>query len=754
MATIKKQLLTIAMLSLMLIGLCACNILGAGGNPRPSDWQDPSAGIITDPIEVTPPAEPFEVLLMFYQGSEEDVTLRRTVMSGSLLTGLTRPERTGYAFLYWKDLLNGFVAVENARVPWVGEIRLFAVYEPNVYTVYFDDNYTGGSIVPRTVVFGEAFENYVPTRAGFTFAGWYKERDCTTQVYSDRGYSTPYDTTYYAKWNQTYTLTFVNDGSSAIPSRPLIYGQGLTAIPAVTARTGYTLIGFYSEPDGKGAKWYATDNNLKSNPQTTQTIWGQDVTLYAYWKPFTYTVTLSNGNAGSRTITATYGKPLPYTEKPLYETIVLRDYYDFLGYFDTQNATGGVQYYDADMNGVAVWNRTATVVLYARWKGISCEVTLDGIAGTQTIYYGESYTLPVPVRTGYDFRGWYGVATEENPTPADYTGANGTSVAGAWNRPFSSAFTLTARWQARSYNVFLNSKGVDIVNPVVSFDLNAPYGTTYTGAQIPAQTVTHVNPLTYPAVPATWGSNTNYYIFAGWYTSPTDFSGAPYDFNTPVTSNLTLYARWQNVVYNIGHEIAMSNAIAVNVPKSDYGGGSSVRYYSFVPLVTGRVNISVVGTGQGSVSGAQTAIYLGSTGYINGSALTPVSNMYYNLIAGTLYYLRVGNIGAQVQYQVRILPEGNTFNGQHVPSYGSGKNPAFTMVSATFDAMLPTQYYNSNSPIPVTLTPPLATQLGQVFDGYYSQPNGQGTQYYNQAMTPVHLWDVDQNNVVLYANWI
>jgi len=33
------------------------------------------------------------------------------------------------------------------------------------------------------------------------------------------------------------------------------------------------------------------------------------------------------------------------------------------------------------------------------------------------------------------------------------------------------------------------------------------------------------------------------YIFGGWFTDNTTF-GAEYDFATPVTANITLYAKW------------------------------------------------------------------------------------------------------------------------------------------------------------------------------------------------------------------
>lgn len=60
-------------------------------------------------------------------------------------------------------------------------------------------------------------------------------------------------------------------------------------------------------------------------------------------------------------------------------------------------------------------------------------------------------------------------------------------------------------------------------------------------------------------------------------------------------------------------------------------------------------------------------------------------------------------------------------------------------VIATFDAAMPQ-----------IATP---TRSGYGFYGYFSEPNGNGTRYYDIYGTSTHAWDVAEDNVTLYACW-
>lgn len=92
-------------------------------------------------------------------------------------------------------------------------------------------------------------------------------------------------------------------------------------------------------------------------------------------------------------------------------------------------------------------------------------------------------------------------------------------------------------------------------NPVLTYDTNKP--STWSG-QMPSTPASVSVPYNAPAADNSgWQSGDTSkiqgYRFLGWYTTPQDNAGL-YDWNTPLTGNVTVYAHWQrlqaNVVYN------------------------------------------------------------------------------------------------------------------------------------------------------------------------------------------------------------
>ena len=71
----------------------------------------------------------------------------------------------------------------------------------------------------------------------------------------------------------------------------------------------------------------------------------------------------------------------------------------------------------------------------------------------------------------------------------------------------------------------------------VNFDLNLPQGVTSPG--IASQLVSKNDKATEPQV-----ADADEHLFAGWYTDAACTPGKEYDFDTPVTEDITLYAKW------------------------------------------------------------------------------------------------------------------------------------------------------------------------------------------------------------------
>ena len=146
------------------------------------------------------------------------------------------------------------------------------------YTVTFDTN--GGSKVnSQTVPYGETAKTpAIPTKTGYTFAGWYLEGE-------KFNFSTPVtkDMTLTAKWTANqYTITFDTDGGSAVAPITQDYGTAITA-PADPTKSGYTFAGW--------------------TPEIPATMPAENLTVTAHWR--------YNGGGGSSysyyTIKATAG---------------------------------------------------------------------------------------------------------------------------------------------------------------------------------------------------------------------------------------------------------------------------------------------------------------------------------------------------------------------------------------------------------------------------------------------------------------
>ena len=89
-------------------------------------------------------------------------------------------------------------------------------------------------------------------------------------------------------------------------------------------------------------------------------------------------------------------------------------------------------------------------------------------------------------------------------------------------------------------------------NPTVTFDFD---NGTEAEAKLVENNKTVAKPKTDPAKDG--------YIFAGWYTKDTsgNWAAKPFDFNTPITDDMTLYARWEKVPVDT-YVVTVENGVA------------------------------------------------------------------------------------------------------------------------------------------------------------------------------------------------
>ncbi|MDR1136551.1 MAG: glycoside hydrolase family 3 C-terminal domain-containing protein [Clostridiales Family XIII bacterium] len=140
------------------------------------------------------------------------------------------------------------------------------------YTVTFNSN-GGSDVAAQQITAGEtATVPTAPTKADFTFGGWYSD-EALTLAYV---FSTPVtaDISLYAKWNaitpgEAYTVTFNSNGGSTVAAQQVTAGEKAVR-PANPTRNGYSFSGWY------------TSAALSTLYNFDSAVTG-DISLYAGW---------------------------------------------------------------------------------------------------------------------------------------------------------------------------------------------------------------------------------------------------------------------------------------------------------------------------------------------------------------------------------------------------------------------------------------------------------------------------------------
>ena len=245
---------------------------------------------------------------------------------------------------------------------------------------------------------------------------------------------------------------------------------------------------------------------------------GEPVTLYAQWRPNSYTIKYytSYGTGTMPTQSATYDQPVT-----LRDNAFTRVGHVFAGW-NTRADGSGTSYTD----GQTVENLAAsgTAYLYAQWTPDSYEIEFDPNGGEgsmepQTVPYGVSADLTPNAftRTGYTFVKWN--------TAADGSGVSCPSTKPVKNLATGGTVTLYAQWRPNNYSI--------------RFNPNGGKGTMTAQKLIYDET----------AVLNAGIFTRSGYTFAGWNTAA-DGSGVSYD-DAQQVKNLTdsgyiiLYAQWE-----------------------------------------------------------------------------------------------------------------------------------------------------------------------------------------------------------------
>ena len=463
------------------------------GGVMESDGTTPALEVTIEPVTA-----PTYFTVTFNANGHGTAPAAQTVESGKTATEPTAPTAEGWNFGGWYKeaaCANKF----DFSTPITADVTLYAKWTQVTYTVSFDANGHGAAPAAQTVAHGAtATEPAAPTAEGWSFGGWYKEAACANKF----DFSTPItaDVTLYAKWTESivpityFTVTFNANGHGAAPAAQTVEKGKPAVEPAAPTEEGWAFGGWYLESECVNKYDFST-------PVTA------DLELYAKWteKPI-YDVTFHSEHGTYSTWMEhvyegeTVAEPAAQTDpnwvfEAWYTDEAFTAKYDF-----STPVTANLDLY-AKWTEIIVPPTYYTVTFDANGHGASPE--------PQTVEAGATVEKPAYlVADGWVFGGWY--------TEPECTNAYDFSA------PVTSSFTLYAKWTedvipVTYYTVFFDANG----HGEAPIDQSIEEGTT----------------ATEPAAPTAEG-----WIFGGWYLEAECVN--KYDFSTPVTANLTLYAKW------------------------------------------------------------------------------------------------------------------------------------------------------------------------------------------------------------------
>ena len=226
------------------------------------------------------------------------------------------------------------------------------------FTVTFDLNYDGAEALPTQAVTinGYATEPEDPTRDGFSFLGWFSDKECTTP-YRFGVQTVTGDVTLYAGWAASYTVTYdANYDGGVDKTAATINGKADSTITP-DDRDGYIFAGWYSDPEC--TQQYNFNADVTGN-----------LTLYAKWVSSStemVTITLDNNYEGApaaTTVSVPSGSTMSQPANPSRADVTTKGHqvsgFSFLGWYTDAECNN-----EFDFSSVVSGDMT----LYAKWSG-------------------------------------------------------------------------------------------------------------------------------------------------------------------------------------------------------------------------------------------------------------------------------------------------------------------------------------------------------------------------------------------------
>ena len=475
-----------------------------------------------------------------------------------------------------------FTSLESAEGALITERtgqELVVKYTRKSFPLSYDS--TGGSYVGGgTYAYGStaAVSSTVPTREGYTFAGWYLDEACTQAAGSS--ITIEGDTTLYAKWNPesvNYTIVYMfekfNDAGTA---SDYVYDNSRTG----TGEVGST-VQASSAPAITRTGWEAdTAKNAASSVEIAAD--GSSV-LYVYYKLTEYTFNFNAGTYSSwfssYNVQATLtGKGVSGTGTLNY-TMKVKLGQDISAAWPA-NATG--RYQDRGWHDVGFigWLPSGTQTLFATKRAFVTEDMLPA-SGSSVTYIAQWSNATYEIDINY----WLQNADDSQYTKSTTYSQTVTTTGGSFQPKDIVGYTYvrsdnkeTGGWGSYvyEYNFYYDRD---------TFNIDYYYGSTKLDTIENVKFDANINKAPYVWTPtATQCGVDSDYTFGGWYSD----SGltAPYTFSTMPASNLVLYAKWTAPTFTVTY-VDGENTSTVYETKEDVAKYSKVSALATQPTKDG-----------------------------------------------------------------------------------------------------------------------------------------------------------------------
>ncbi|MFA6800942.1 MAG: InlB B-repeat-containing protein [Acholeplasmataceae bacterium] len=535
----------------------------------------------------------------------------KTVYYDALVGVLAAPTRTGYTFNGWYNDDNQLIN-KDTLYQFTTSIDVTAQWTPIVYLISYTDLYGTASVnintydieTPTTTL------NNPSNRVGYTFMGWYKADQLITEI----AQGTYGNITLTAHWQLIeYTLTYDNLFESS-QSNPAVYNINTATFNLTdpAARVGYTFIG-----------WYDALVDGQAYESITKGL-ATDLTLYAHWSINSYKLTFNDDN-NTELASYTY------------------DYNTDLSGFVTPSDPEKTGYTFSGWDIIVPANMPSNdLVFTATYTINSYTITFDSDGGSDVSlitanYHSQIQAPEVPIKTGFSFGGW--LDESDNIYVFNLMPASNMTLTAVWTEWAVLTMDLN---DGVGQTTLSQAPGTDLIQPInptkvgYIFDgwfsddlLTVAYvfdvmpvsdQTIYAAWHVDTFSITysnlfdttHSNPLNYTIGTTTFTlsdpSTRLGYTFVGWFNQTV--GGLNFDeISLGSYGDITLYARWQVVTYELTYEqlftTTHTNPLTYNITTQSFtlSNPSTRLGYTF----DGWYDASTGGN-------AYTQIVLGSTG--------------------------------------------------------------------------------------------------------------------------------------------